>query len=109
MPVVMQVNFMPGDFHARETEADKCAVAEMINALPGFAWKIWITDPATKMRGGIYLFEDLAAARGFGDGILAEKLAEGGARDVSIRYFEVEAGPSAINRAPLAVAALHAA
>ncbi len=101
MPVLMQVNFLPGEKHDRETREDLNAVARFISGLPGFRWKIWIRDPATSMRGGIYLFDDLAAARAFGDDQLGPRLAEDGARDISIRYFEIDEEASAINHAPL--------
>jgi hypothetical protein len=109
MPVLMQVNFTPGDKQNRETQDDYNAVACFISALPGFRWKIWIVDPATSTRGGIYLFDDLAAARAFGDDLLGPRLREDGARDVSIRYFEINEEASAINHAPLAHPAAFAA
>jgi hypothetical protein len=102
MPVLMQVNFTPGDKQNRETQEDYNAVAHFISGLPGFRWKIWIADPATSTRGGIYLFDDLPAARAFGDDLLGPRLREDGARDISIRYFEINEEASAIDHAPLA-------
>jgi hypothetical protein len=109
MPVPMQVNFTPGEFHARETEDDRCTVAHMINELPGFLWKIWISHKPSNTRGGIYLFDDLKAAKAFGDDVLAAKLAEGGANNVSIRYFDIDEAPSQINRAHLHIGAAQTA
>ncbi len=101
MPVLMQVNFMPGEKQDRETQEDYNAVARFISGLPGFRWKIWIRDPETSTRGGIYLFDDLPAAKAFGDDQLGPRLHEDGARDISIRYFEIDEEASAINHAPL--------
>lgn len=101
MPVLMQVNFTPGEKQNRETQEDLNALARYISGLPGFRWKIWIRDPAISTRGGIYLFDDLPAARAFGDDQLGPRLREDGARDISIRYFEINEEASAINHAPL--------
>jgi hypothetical protein len=101
MPVLMQVNFEPGAKQARETQDDYNAVAQFISGLPGFRWKIWIQDPAAATRGGIYLFDDLAAARAFGDDQLGPRLREDGATNISIRYFAINEEASAINHAPL--------
>ncbi len=101
MPVLMQVNFTPGEAQNRETQDDYNTVARFIAALPGFRWKIWITDPASSTRGGIYLFDDLPAARAFGDDQLGPRLRDDGARDISIRYFEINEEASAIDHAPL--------
>jgi hypothetical protein len=105
MPVLMQVNFTPGEKQRRETQEDYNEVARFIAALPGFRWKIWIHDAATSTRGGIYLFDDLAAARAFGDDQLGPRLREDGAEDVSIRYFAINEEASAIDHAPLAAPA----
>jgi hypothetical protein len=101
MPVLMQVNFTPGDKQNRETQDDLNAVAHFISQLSGFRWKIWIVDEATSTRGGIYLFDDLAAAKAFGDDLLRPRLQEDGARDIAVRYFEINEEASAINHAPL--------
>jgi len=97
----MQVNFTPGETQNRETQEDYNAVARFIWGLPGFRWKIWILDPVSSTRGGIYLFDDLAAAKAFGDDQLGPRLHADGARDVSIRYFEINEEASAVDHAPL--------
>lgn len=101
MPVLMEVNFTPGT-KKYESQDEYGAVARFVSGAPGFRWKIWIKDPASPTCGGIYLFDDLDAARAFGDGQLGFRLFEEGARNISIRYFEINEEASAINHAPLA-------
>lgn len=101
MPVLLQVNFTPGENGLRETRDDYNTVARYISTLPGFRWKIWIQDAESTMRGGIYLFDDLATARAWGDAELRPRLVEDGATDILIRYFDIEEEASAINHAPL--------
>lgn len=101
MPILLQVNFTPGEKQSRETQDDYNAVARYISELPGFRWKIWIKDEASTTRGGIYLFDDLAAARTWGDDQLRPRLAEDGATNILIRYFDINEEASAINHAPL--------
>lgn len=100
MPILLQVNFTPGEKGASETQDDFNAVARNISVLPGFRWKIWIEDPASSSRGGIYLFDDLATARAWGDDQLRPRLVADGATNILIRYFEVNEEASAINHAP---------
>jgi hypothetical protein len=97
----MQVNFTPSEQQARETQEDKVAVAQELTKLPGLRWKIWIWDKPSNTRGGIYLFDDLASAKSFGDDQLAGIFAALGATNVSIRYFEIDLEPSLANAAPL--------
>jgi len=101
MPILLQANFTPGEKGASETQDDFNAVAGYISGLPGFRWKIWIKDPASSTRGGIYLFDDLATARAWGDDQLHPRLVEDGATNILIRYFEINDEASAINFAPL--------
>lgn len=101
MPIILQVNFTPGETGPREAQDDFNAVARYISELPGFRWKIWIEDPASTTRGGIYLFDDLATARAWGDDQLRPRLVEDGATNILIRYFDINEEASAINHAPL--------
>jgi len=101
MPVLLQVNFVPGPGQASQSQADKLASARHIAGLPGLAWKVWIQDPGSNTRGGIYLFADLASAQAWGDSQLRPRLEQGGATGISIRYFDVNEEPSRITRAPL--------
>ncbi|HKU96270.1 MAG TPA: YdhR family protein [Vineibacter sp.] len=102
MPVILQVNYTPSAAQANASPHDKIESAKAIARLPGLLWKVWIEDKVSNTRGGIYLFEDLASAKAWGDDVLATRLAQGGGRDVSIRYFDVNEEPSVITRAPLA-------
>jgi hypothetical protein len=101
MPVILQVNFAPGEKQRRESLDDLNAVARFISELPGFRWKIWIRTEDSSLRGGIYLFDDHASARAFAEDQLRPRLVEDGASDILIRYFDIDEEPSAINHAPL--------
>ncbi|CAH2599928.1 YdhR family protein [Rhodovastum atsumiense] len=101
MSVLLQVNFTPGPSQVAQTEDDKLESARRIAELPGLSWKIWIHDEENTTRGGIYLFDDLAHARDWGEEQLRSRLTEAGASDISIRYFTISEAPSRITRAPL--------
>lgn len=67
---------------------------------PGLVWKIWTENPDARRAGGIYLFEDAAAAERYREKH-ARRLAEMGVRDVVAHGFSVNAPLSAVTRAPL--------
>jgi hypothetical protein len=68
---------------------------------PGLIWKIWLEDRETGHAGGIYLFEDAAAAR------YREKheprLAAKGFGGVTAHTFSVNAGLSVLTMAKAAL------
>lgn len=101
MPVILQVNFVPGSAQAAEAPANKLATAHRIAELAGLAWKVWIQATDGETRGGIYLFDSLENARDWGERQLRPNLESGGAREISLRYFDVNEAPSRITRAPL--------
>ncbi len=101
MAIILQVNFTPGPAQVAQSLDDRLESARNIAKLAGLAWKVWIQEHEGTTRGGIYLFETLADARDWGDRLLRPRLAEGGASDISIRYFEVNEAPSRITHAPL--------
>jgi hypothetical protein len=101
MPIILQVNYTPGPGQAAQTEAERLASARRIADLAGLAWKVWMHDPATGTRGGIYLFSDRESALSWGERQLRPRLEDGGASDILIRAFEVAEAPSEITRAPL--------
>jgi hypothetical protein len=101
MPVILQVNFVPGPTQKADTLADKLEAAHRIAELAGLAWKVWIQATEGETRGGIYLFDTLENARDWGERQLRSHLESAGASDVSLRYFDVNEAPSRITRAPL--------
>lgn len=98
MAVILQVNFVTTDKTELQAQLES---AKAIARLPGLLWKIWINDEASQTRGGIYLFDDLTSAQAWGDAVLPERLKARGAKDVSIRYFEINEQASILTRAPL--------
>lgn len=61
----MQLHFdFQGPFDARMSEQLR-DLAESINQEPGFIWKVWTENEAAAEAGGVYLFEDEAAARAY--------------------------------------------
>ncbi len=108
--VIVQINYrrpdMPKDaWEARYTD-DRAA---QFLAVPGLHWKIWLDGKADRMAGGIYLFEDRAAAEAYVNGPIVARL-KGNAElsEVEIRVFDVRERMSAITRAPVPGLALAA-
>jgi hypothetical protein len=103
MAVLLQVNYTPNPNPGPQAEASRLASAENIaNNVAGLQWKVWIGNTAENLRGGIYLFDDLASARTWGEGKLRERLAANGGTNVSVTYFDVDEQLSAVTRAPIA-------
>jgi hypothetical protein len=103
MAIVLQVNYTPGVQQEQQSETARVESAERIaDTVAGLQWKVWIGNAAEGLRGGIYLFDDLASARAWGEGNLRERLAANGGTNISIIYFEVDEKLSAITRAPIA-------
>ncbi|QLQ04640.1 MAG: YdhR family protein [Anaerolineae bacterium] len=61
---LLQVNFNFSGTRA-DYEAASLPNAAPIAAIPGLVWKIWPMNEAAHEAGGIYLFDDEAAAQGF--------------------------------------------
>jgi hypothetical protein len=74
-------------------------VAGAIAAVPGLLWKIWILDEQRGRGGGVYLFEDRAAATAYLTGPIVARLRENPAvASIEVRLFDVLEGPSVITR-----------
>ena len=43
-------------------------VVEMMRALPGLEWKVWLADSDSRTAGGVYLFRDAASADAYVSG-----------------------------------------
>jgi len=77
------------------------AVAPHFAALPGLRSKVWLADPGSGTYGGVYLWDDRAAADAYAGGeLFAGAVARNPAfADVTVRGFEVLEGPSRITGA----------
>lgn len=66
-------------------------LAEAFAQLPGLLAKVWLRDPTSNTYGGVYLFEDRAAADAYG---ASELFATVGAfpnfANISVRDFDVD-------------------
>ncbi|MFT3801825.1 MAG: YdhR family protein [Burkholderiaceae bacterium] len=100
MPVILQVNYIPSEQQQALPVDARLESAHRIAELPGFRWKVWIRSADPVRRGGIYLFDDLPSALGWGREV-EQRLSAGGGRDIEIRYFDVDPEPSRITQAPL--------
>jgi hypothetical protein len=108
--VIVQINYRRPDMPKAEWEArytdDRAA---QFLKVPGLQWKIWLDGDAERMAGGIYLFEDRAAAEAYVAGpIVARMKANPDFSDVDVRVFDVRERMSAITRAPVPGLALAA-
>lgn len=101
--VIVQVNYrrpeMPeAEWEARYTD-DR---ATQFLAVPGLLWKIWLDGAGERRAGGIYMFEDRAAAQAYVDGpIVARMRANPDVGELEICVFDVRRRMSEITRAPL--------
>lgn len=96
---ILQINYKLAAPRAAY-EAENLPYGQPIADLPGLRWKVWIINEATGEAGGIYLFDDAAAVRGFMEGpIVAEMQAD---PTLSIKAFDVIADLTAITRGPVA-------
>jgi len=108
--VIVQINYRRPDMPKEAWEArytdDRAA---QFLAVPGLHWKIWLDGEADRMAGGIYLFEDRAAAEAYVNGpIVARLKGKAELSEVEIRIFDVRERMSAITRAPVPGLALAA-
>ena len=95
---IMQINYKLSGPRA-EYEKENLPYAQPIADLPGLHWKVWIINEAQNEAGGIYLFDDDAAAQSFVDGpIIAEMK---GDPTLSIKAFDVIAELTTITRGPV--------
>jgi hypothetical protein len=100
MPVLVQFDFpFNGPFGAElATMARELALS--INQEPGFVWKIWLENPATKESGGTYLFRDHASATAY----IAKhspRLAQFGVTGPNVKIFDVNSELTLLNHGPI--------
>lgn len=102
--VIVQINYRRPDMPKAEWDArySEQTAAPFVN-MPGLEWKIWLDDPTDAQRsGGIYLFQDRAAAEAYLNGpIVARMKANTANTELQIRVFDVRENMSQITRAPL--------
>lgn len=95
---ILQINYKLNSPRA-EYEKENLPYAQPIADIPGLRWKVWIINESQSEAGGIYLFDDDAAAQSFVDGpIIAEMK---GDPTLSIKAFDVIAELTTITHGPV--------
>ncbi|MFV0258510.1 MAG: YdhR family protein [Acidimicrobiales bacterium] len=102
MPTIVQINF---GWDIDEDELERRSTperAKMFWSVDGLRWKVWLRDPERRESGGIYLFDDRAAAQAYVDGPIVEAVrAAPDSSNHSIKIFDVRDEVSAVTGAPL--------
>jgi hypothetical protein len=100
MPVLVQFDFpYEGPFGEAMVSTAK-DLAQSIATEPGLIWKIWTENAENREAGGIYLFQDRAAAEAYTVKHTA-RLKQFGITKVNAKLFDVNAELSRTTRAPL--------
>lgn len=98
MPTALLFRFpFPGPWGKELTQAAQ-ELARDIASEHGLVWKIWLEDRATGHAGGIYLFEDAAAAERYREKH-ARRLSAMGLTGVTANAFSVNAELSLLTMA----------
>ena len=99
MPYLLQVDFPYQGPWGEEMATAMSGLAQSIAQEPGLIWKIWTENEAEGRAGGIYVFDDAAAAAAYRDKHAA-RLGAFGITGIVARSFDVNGDLSAITRAP---------
>ncbi len=102
MSVILQVEYV-WDVDWSTAEQPGAADAHAMREAPGLQWKIWLRDPDTRSRGGIYLFADRESAQDWADRI--DEGLPGNHRDLSVRIFEINEDATRVTHGPLDIPA----
>jgi len=98
---ILQLNLNFG-ISRGELEAAWLEAAQPIADVPGLRWKVWLMNEAQHEAGGIYLFENEAAAQSYLAGpIVAALKSSPAVSNISAKLFDVLESHSAITRAPV--------
>ena len=101
--VIVQINYRRPDVPQAEWDArytdDR---AKQFLQVPGLLWKIWLDGTEERRAGGVYMFEDRAAAEAYVAGPVVARLRNNPElTEVEVRVFDVRERMSEITRAPL--------
>lgn len=97
---ILQVDFPFDGPFAEEMAQALRPLAEDIAGEEQLRWKIWTEDADGRQAGGIYLFDDRAAAQAYLDKH-SQRLQAAGIRNIRSRIFAVNQALSLIDRAPI--------
>lgn len=103
---IVIVNFSLEGMSESEYEKACDELAPAFAAVPGLASKVWLADRVGGVYGGVYTFEDGAAADAFiGSELFAGVGATPGLAGISVRRFEVLSAPTSVTRGLVGAAA----
>jgi hypothetical protein len=98
---ILQINYKFG-IPAADFSRAMLPVAQPIADSPGLLWKIWLLNEADGEAGGIYLFEDEAAANAFlGGPIVTAFKANPVVSDIRVKMFGVSEAHSLVTHGPI--------
>jgi hypothetical protein len=95
---IVQINFQ---FTVEPKEYDAVCqhVAKKLAEVPGLNWKAWLINEQRREAGGIYLFDNAAAAVRYVNGPIVENVKSApGIKNVEIKLFDILEGPSKLTR-----------
>ncbi len=96
--ILVQMNFdFPVEAMGENLTKNARELAESINHEPGFISKIWIENAEEGESGGIYIFKDRKSAEQY-VAMHQERVKKIGASNIVVKYFEVNAPLSSLNR-----------
>ena len=100
--VIVQINYCYRGARAEREQRYTDELAAKFLKVDGLNWKIWLDSPDEPRVGGIYLFDDRAAADAYLAGpIVAGLRASPDVHDLECRVFDVRERMSEITRAPI--------
>jgi hypothetical protein len=100
MAKLIQFDFSYNGPYGDEMATALRGLAESIVKEPGFIWKIWTENSATKEAGGIYLFEDEKSAESY-IRMHTERLQQFGIGEVRTKMFDVNRDLTAVTKGPM--------
>ena len=102
MPAALLFRFpFPGPWGEKLAQASQELASDIANE-DGLIWKIWLEDRETRQAGGIYLFEDVAAASRYREKH-EQRLAAMGLGGVMVDAFSVNTELSVLTMAGAAL------
>ena len=100
MAKLLQIDFPYTGPFGNELTGLSRDLARSIAEEPGFIWKIWTENPATKEAGGIYLFSDLDSAAAYLNEH-TERLKQWGIREINAKVFDINDELTGITKGPV--------
>jgi hypothetical protein len=98
---VLQINFK---FNVTRSQYEQAVapLAAPIAAVQGLRWKVWIMNEQESEAGGIYLFQDEAAANAYlGGAIVAQVVSHPALHSFSVKQFDVMEEITEVTRGPV--------